>query len=389
MKNNGTQPEARRAAMGDGLDGVEMKEKLAAGRSPSTALVDGAECGDTELGRLDISKCDNDCAVYIRRDERGGYGLYCTPRPALPATFDAKRPGGIEKAKGSPADSSRPGLAGVLTAEALGTMFIVIFGVGSVCTAVTTGAQEGLWQVAVVWGFGVTIAILCTAQASGAHLNPAVSLAFHLCRPESAFTIGRGWRSLLLYWIAQVVGAVLGGCVNLGIYGETLKQYEKDNNITRGDPGSVASAMTFGEYFPNPGFKTKVPDIGSGTAMLVEAWGTFLLCFVIFSLTHERFMPSRSPTPRVWFIAGWIGFTVAVLISLYAPLTQAGWNPARDFGPRVVATCAGWGSVAIPGPKSGFWVYIVGPLLGGPLGAFAAETVMNRLYLTSSRDHRD
>src|SRR5690606_34060147 len=63
-----------------------------------------------------------------------------------------------------------------------------------------------------------------------------------------------------------------------------------------------------------------------------------------------------------------IGFTVAVLISLFAPVTQAGWNPARDFGPRIVAFLAGWEEVAIPGPRNGFWVYIVGPLIGGPLG---------------------
>mmetsp|Transcript_77633 Transcript_77633/g.180069 ORF Transcript_77633/g.180069 Transcript_77633/m.180069 type:complete len:181 (+) Transcript_77633:33-575(+) len=62
-----------------------------------------------------------------------------------------------------------------------------------------------------------------------------------------------------------------------------------------------------------------------------------------------------------------IGFTVATLINVYAPLTQAGWNPARDFGPRLVAWMIGYGSVAIPGPRGGFWVYILGPLLGAPL----------------------
>jgi Major intrinsic protein len=58
-------------------------------------------------------------------------------------------------------------------------------------------------------------------------------------------------------------------------------------------------------------------------------------------------------------------------ISLFAPIIQAGWNPARDFGPCVVAHLLGWGAIAIPGPASGFWAYIVGPLIGGQLGGLA------------------
>ena len=65
-----------------------------------------------------------------------------------------------------------------------------------------------------------------------------------------------------------------------------------------------------------------------------------------------------------------IGLTVAILISVIAPLTQACFNPARDFGPRLFAAVAGWGRVAIPGPNgSGFFtVYILAPVLGAVLG---------------------
>jgi glycerol uptake facilitator protein len=58
---------------------------------------------------------------------------------------------------------------------------------------------------------------------------------------------------------------------------------------------------------------------------------------------------------------------------VFAPITQAGWNPARDFGPRLVALLAGYGEIAIPGPQSGFWIYIVGPLIGGPIGGLLYE----------------
>src|SRR6266511_5022335 len=97
-----------------------------------------------------------------------------------------------------------PPLRRALVGEAVGTFLLVLFGTGSVAAAVLTGAQVGLWQVAVVWGFGVALAIYCSAAASGAHLNPAVSLAFALWRPS-----GFPWRRLLPYWLAQLVGAVL------------------------------------------------------------------------------------------------------------------------------------------------------------------------------------
>src|ERR1051326_1667015 len=97
-------------------------------------------------------------------------------------------------------------LAAALVGEALGTYLLVLFGTGSVACAVLTGALQGLWQVAVVWGFGVTIAIYCSAALSGAHLNPAVSLSFALLRPRS-FPLAR----LLPYCLAQMAGAIAAG----------------------------------------------------------------------------------------------------------------------------------------------------------------------------------
>ena len=83
---------------------------------------------------------------------------------------------------------------------------------------------------------------------------------------------------------------------------------------------------------------------------------------------------TAAPDPTL--VPFFIGFTVAVLISLFAPITQAGWNPARDFGPRLVALFAGYGGVAIPGPQGGFWIYIVGPLPGGLAGGLLYERIV-------------
>ena len=76
----------------------------------------------------------------------------------------------------------QPNMSRALAGEVLGTYLLVLFGTGSVASAVLSGAQVGLWQVAAVWGFGVTLAICVSANLSGAHLNPAVSLSMALLR---------------------------------------------------------------------------------------------------------------------------------------------------------------------------------------------------------------
>ncbi|MEX0763408.1 MAG: MIP/aquaporin family protein [Dehalococcoidia bacterium] len=259
-------------------------------------------------------------------------------------------------------------VARLCAAEVMGTFLLVLFGTGSVAAAVFTGAQVGLWQVAVVWGFGVTIAIYATAAVSGAHLNPAVSLAFAILRPRE-FPI----RRLAAYWASQLTGGILAGIVVLAVFSPFVSKFESENGIVRGEPGSERSAMAFGEYFPNPAMFPDAPELVTPFhAFAVEALGTAILVLVIFALIDTRnvALPSKGLAPF------FIGFTVAILISLFAPITQAGWNPARDFGPRIVAFAAGWGSIAIPGPQSGFWVFILGPLVGGPIGGAIYDLVL-------------
>ena len=166
-------------------------------------------------------------------------------------------------------------------AETLGTFLLVLFGTGSVAAAVYTGAQVGLWQVAAVWGFGITLAIYVTGAVSGAHLNPAVSLAFALFRRDQ-FPISR----LFAYWLAQLIGAVLAGIAVLVIFGPFIVEFEAMNGIVRGADGSEKSAMAFGEYFPNPAIADSVP-VSPLHAFAVEAFGTAILAMVIFALTEK------------------------------------------------------------------------------------------------------
>ncbi len=234
--------------------------------------------------------------------------------------------------------------------ELLGTFILVLFGCGSVAVSVLFKSHVGLFQVASVWGIGVTLAIYATRHLSCAHLNPAVSIAMVVAQRMHI-------KKLPLYILAQITGAFLAGLSLYLLFYSSIANFELTNNIIRGSANSTATAMMFGEYFPS---------ISLFNAFLAEAFGTALLVLVIFSLTEKCNVgrPSNEFAPVL------IGAAVTAIISIIAPLTQAGLNPARDFGPRLFAYLAGWKSIAIPGPKGGFFaVYILGPIIGGAISA--------------------
>src|SRR5207247_1628481 len=114
--------------------------------------------------------------------------------------------------------------------------------------------------------------------------------------------------------------------------------------------------------------------VSQPVAFAMEVLGTLILALAVFALTDER--NQAAPLSRLAPV--FIGLTVAILISVIAPLTQACFNPARDFGPRLFAYLAGWGTVAIPGPNgSGFLtVYIVAPTLGAVLGGGLYQRIL-------------
>jgi len=253
------------------------------------------------------------------------------------------------------------GIPAWLIGEFAGTFLLVFFGCGSVCAAVTTGAQVGVFQVAIVWGLGIATAIYLTAALSGAHLNPAVTISL-------AAWGGFSPRRVPGYVVTQVAGAFLASVVLYVIFGGALSEFESKNHIVRGQDGSEASAMVFGEYYPNPlGRPFKEANLGrmcEWRAFFAEAVGTAILLLVIFCATD----PNNKERPRI-LTAATIGLTVTLLISLLGPLTMACFNPARDLGPRLFSSLAGWGSLPFTVNGSGwFLVYIVAPILGGLFG---------------------
>lgn len=137
-------------------------------------------------------------------------------------------------------------LARALLAEVIGVFIIVNFGCAAAMAAVYDDAHTGLFQVAAVWFIAVTVAVATTAPLSGAHLNPAISIAIVLVRPSYNFSC---LYKLLLYIVAQVLGAFLGAATNLIMYREKITQFEEEHRIIRGSEDSIASARTFGAYY--------------------------------------------------------------------------------------------------------------------------------------------
>jgi glycerol uptake facilitator protein len=222
-----------------------------------------------------------------------------------------------------------------LLAEAIGTAILVLFGAGSVVAALTLGGGEldyaGLGMVAITFALAIALAIYAFGNTSGAHLNPAVSV--------SLAAVGRfPWSEVPAYIGAQLAGGLVGAALIWAAFG--------------GNAVDLGMGQT---------------SIADGTnylqAIVAEAIGTFLLVTAIMALAVDK----RAP-------GGWaglmIGLSVAAAILVIGPLTGGSLNPARTFGPLVVATIGGgdtfWGDLP---------AYVIGPVIGGVVAAMAYDAV--------------
>ncbi len=245
----------------------------------------------------------------------------------------------------------------------MGTYIMVLFGCGSVAVSVLFNSHQGLFQIAIVWGIGVTLAIYAARHLSCAHLNPAVSLAMVTSKRMTA-------KKLPTYILAQFAGAFLAGLTIYLFFNPSIVAAENARQIIRGTPESMKMAKMFGEYYKLPG---STAEVSMPLAMVAEGFGTFLLVLMIFFLT-EGCNPGR---PDDSMAPVFIGLTVTSVICLVGPLTQAGLNPARDFAPRLVSWIFGWKDAAFPDKEGGFFfVYILAPLLGGQAAALLFTRVL-------------
>lgn len=259
--------------------------------------------------------------------------------------------------------------------ELIGTFILVFFGCGAIAVTVLFSAHVGLFQIALIWGFAVTLAIYTARYLSGAHINPAISLAMALARRMSV-------RRLFVYWIAQFLGAFLAAAFVYCIFSSSIGQYEALHGIIRGTPESVKTAMMFGEFYPNPSIKG-IFTVSTFGAFTVEAIGTFFLVFLVFSLTDgcNVSRPGECLSPLI------IGITVTTIVCVIAPLTQAGINPARDLSPRIFSYLAGWKKAAFPDRYFGFLiVYVLGPFTGAGAAAFIFKRFIQPLMLSKQKE---
>ncbi len=238
-----------------------------------------------------------------------------------------------------------------LLSEFIGTFILVFIGCGSVGVTILFGWFGSLLEVAIVWGIGVALAIFASRKISYAHLNPAVSWAMTLAGQISI-------KKFFLYTISQTIGAFAAGALLYAFLSNDISVFEEANGIVRGTIESQNTAMMFGEFFPNPGYADEL-NVSVHLASTMEALGTFLLVVVIFWLVQLKTL-NKNLIPLL------IGLTVTLIICFVAPYTQAGLNPARDFGPRLWAYLGGWGDAAFPATQFSFLtVYILSPFFGG------------------------
>jgi glycerol uptake facilitator protein len=237
-------------------------------------------------------------------------------------------------------------LLGEVIAEFLGTMVLILFGAGVVAMVVLfgTGApgeivKGGYTNITLGWGLGVTMAVYVAGRVSGAHLNPAVTLALAVFR-------GFSWARVAPYCIAQTAGAfVAAALVYLNYRPAFLKV----------DPALETTAGIFTTF---PAF----PDVPFA-GFLDQVIGTALLLLLVFALTDERNQPVGNLAPVL------IGLVVVAIGISFGGLHGYAINPARDFGPRLFTVMAGFKNNGLTDGSGVFWVPIVAPLVGGLLGA--------------------
>jgi MIP family channel proteins len=242
-------------------------------------------------------------------------------------------------------------------AEFLGTFILMVFGLGVVAQVVLSGGSAGsILSIHIAWGVAVTMGIYVAGGISGAHLNPAVTLALAV---RGRFP----WRKFPAYVIAQFLGAFAASLVVFVVYHEALNAF--DGGV-RQVVGARATAGIWATYPQN--FLTSFPG-----GFLDQFVGTALLLLLVFALTDEQnFAPPARLAPPL------IGAGVVLIGACFG--FNAGYpiNPARDLAPRVFTALAGWGTAVFRAGHEWWWVPVVAPCLGGVAGALVYDLLLRR-----------
>jgi len=252
-------------------------------------------------------------------------------------------------------------LGGQVVAELIGTFLLILLGDGVVANVgiaprLAAGAYN--WNtITFGWGFAVMVAVYAVGGISGAHINPAVSIAM-------AVRGGFPWKNVGPFIVAQIVGAFLGAAGVYACYYDGLKSAGLPNIWCTG-PGSTLSAAVWGANVT----KATVGSYTLAVAFITEVIATAVLLLAICAITDATNLgPGANLAPLV------IGFLiVSIGLSLGGPSGYA-LNPARDLGPRLFGYAVGTTGLF----STWYWLVapICGPIIGGIIGVVVYKYVV-------------
>ena len=233
-------------------------------------------------------------------------------------------------------------------AEFLGTVVLILFGIGVNAQVVLSGETNGSYlSINLGWGLAVTMACYVAAGVSGAHLNPAVTVALAAHR-------GFPWRKVVPYVGAQVAGAFVASLVVYLTYREALDAFDGGLRQIAGPQGTAGIFATYPK-----------PYLSMLGGLVDQIVGTALLVGVIFAIGDRR---NAAPPPGTGPLV--VGLLVVVIGAAFGANAGYAINPARDFGPRLFTALAGWEWDVFQVNDQWWWVPVVGPIIGGLLGGF-------------------
>jgi glycerol uptake facilitator protein len=241
---------------------------------------------------------------------------------------------------------------GELLAEFLGTLVLIAFGDGVVAMVVLFGTgvpgevvKGGYTNITLGWGLGVLMGICVAGRISGAHLNPAVTLALAVFRDFP-------WRKVIPYSCAQVAGAFAGAALVYVNYLPAFAQVDPELSKTA---GVFTTFPQFPEAWP--------------FGLFDQVIGTALLMGLILAITDPNNQPVSPALNPIM-----VGLVVVAIGISWGGMHGYAINPARDFGPRLFTLAAGFKNTGFGSHT--WWVPIVGPLAGGLLGALVYDRVV-------------
>ena len=258
-----------------------------------------------------------------------------------------------------------------LMAEFLGTFTLLVFGIAVVAQVVLSGETNGGYlSINIGWGLAVTMGVYVAGAVSGAHLNPAVTLAVACFR-------GFSWKKVVPYIIVQVIAAMVASAVVYVTYQDALSKYETDLISSKAATAAESNddkhlQATAGIWSTYPSQLINNPI---KTGLIDQVVGTALLVMCIFALgDHRNTVPGSNLAPVV------VGMVVLLIGMTFGLNCGYAINPARDFGPRLFTYLFGWGDKVFTAGSGFWWVPIVGPIVGGLLGGFVYDLCLTKQH---------